>query len=558
LPKNWKAIGKILTFKEKFIVVVLLLIIAVSFVVWIGSFYLNLTKAVPKAGGEYIEGLVGQPLYLNPLLSQTSEADSDLVSLVYSGLFKYDRNGKIVNDLADNYTISSDQKEYTVTLRKGVTWHDGKELNANDVFFTYNILQDPSYKSPLRQGLQGVNVSLVDDYNIKFTLSNPYTGFLDNLTVGLLPKHIWENIAPEKFALAENNLHPIGSGPYVFNSLQKDTDGNILTLQLGAFKKYYEGNSYISKITFNFYPDDSTLIGAYNKKEIMGMGSIPPENIKDIKNAKSTNVHEFIIPRYFSVFFNQTKSIALAADEVRSALALSVDRQQLIYVILHGKGIALTSPIFPQMSGYKDENNAKVDLAAANKMLDDAGWVKDETTGFRKKGPNQLAFEMVTTDWPELNQTAELLKQQWAKVGANVTVKILTVSDLQQNYIRTREYDSLLFGQAISFNPDLYSFWHSSQKRDPGLNLSLFDNKDADTILDDLRQQTDEGKRIDDYKKFQDILAKEVPAVFLYSRNYLYPTNTNVQGINAENINNPTGRFTDINKWFVKTSRVLK
>lgn len=536
----------------------LLIVIAVSFVVWVGSFYFDFTKAVPKIGGEYIEGVVGQPLYINPLLSQTSEADSDLVQLVYDGLFKYDKNGAVVADLAEGYSISDDKKEYTVSLKRGVLWHDGKELTANDAFFTYTILQDPLYKSPLRQGLQGVEVSLVDDFTIRFSLSNPYTGFLENLTVGLLPKHIWENIAPEKFSLAENNLHPIGSGPYMFSNFQKDSNGNILTLQLSAFKGYHDGNPFISRITFNFYPDDNDLIAAYNKKEIMGMGSIPPENIKNIKNSKSTFVHELVIPRYFSVFFNQTKNVALADDAVRSALTQSVNRKEIVDTILYGKGIALSSPIFPQMKGYKENDSVQMDIEKANKILDDAGWVMDSSENVRKKNGQKLEFELVTTDWPELNQTAELLKKQWEKVGARTNVKVLTVSDLQQNYIRTREYDSLLFGQALNFNPDLYSFWHSSQKRDPGLNLSLFDNKDADGLLEDLRQETDENKRVESYQKFQDTLNKENPAVFLYSRYYLYPTNTAVQGIETKNINNPAQRFTDINKWFVKTKRILK
>jgi len=547
-----------LTFKEKFIVTILLLIIAASLVVWVGSFYFNITKTVAKNGGEYIEGIVGQPLYINPLLSQTSEADSDLSQLIFSGLFKYDKDGNVVADLAENYTISEDQREYTVSIKKGLLWHDGLALDASDVFFTFNILQDPSYKSPLRQGMQGVDISLVDDYTIKFTLKNPYIGFLENLTVGLLPKHIWENIAPEKFALAENNLHPTGSGPYVFSNFQKDSDGNILTLQLAANKNYYEGSPYISRITFNFYPGDEQLIAAYNKKEVMGMGSIPPEAVKDIKNAKSTNLHELVIPRYFSVFFNQTKNVALASDIVRSALDLSVNRQEIIDKILYGKGIILKSPLFPQMQGYKDGGSYLVDIERANKILDEAGWVLDKNDNVRKKGNENLAFELVTTDWPELNQTAQLLKQQWSRVGANVTVRVLTVSDLQQNYIRTREYDSILFGQAVSFNPDLYSFWHSSQKRDPGLNLSLFDNKEADSLLEDLRQQTDQGKRVEDYQKFQDILSKEVPAVFLYSRNYIYPVNTGVKGMTVSNINNPAQRFVDVNKWFVKTKRIMK
>lgn len=547
-----------LTFKEKFIVTLLIILIAVSFAVWFGVIYLNLTKSVPKSGGEYIEGIVGQPLYINPLLSQTSEADSDLVQLIYGGLFKYDKDGNVITDLAQQYTISENKMEYTVSLKKGLLWHDGSEISADDVLFTFNILQDPAYKSPLRQSLQGVTVNLIDDHTVMFSLKNPFTGFLENLTVGLLPKHIWENIAPEKFALADNNLHPVGSGPYVFSNFQKDSGGNILTLQLSAFKNHYEGKPYISRIVFNFYPDDETLIAAYNKKEIMGMGSVPPENIKNIKNAKSTNIHELAIPRYFSVFFNQTKNVALADDAVRASLEQSVNKQEIIDVILHGKGVTLASPIFMQMKGYSDSNALKMDIERANKTLDEAGWAMDSGENVRKKGSDKLEFELVTTDWPELNQTAELLKKQWEKIGARVNVKILTVSDLQQNYIRTREYDSLLFGQAISFNPDLYSFWHSSQKRDPGLNLSLLDNKDIDGLLDTLRQETDESKRIEAYQKFQEILSKENPAVFLYSRHYLYPTNTDLQGMEVKNINNPAQRFTDINKWFVKTKRIMK
>ena len=200
----------------------LLLVIAASFCVWVGAFYLNSTKQVPKFGGEYSEGTVGQPLYINPLLSQTSEADSDLTQLVYAGLFKYDPEGNIVSDLADRLEISEDQRVYTVYLKKDVKWHDGEGFKADDAFFTFNILQDPAYKSPLRQSWQGVEVTQADDYTLVFTLKNSFTGFLNNLTVGILPKHVWENIAPEKFALAEYNLHPIGAGPFVFSDFQKE------------------------------------------------------------------------------------------------------------------------------------------------------------------------------------------------------------------------------------------------------------------------------------------------------------------------------------------------
>jgi peptide/nickel transport system substrate-binding protein len=525
---------------------------------WTRLFYFDFTREIPKVGGEYIEGIIGQPLYINPLISQTSEADEDLTQLIYSGLFKYDKDGNIVPDLAESYSISEDKKEYTVILRQGVTWHDKQSLNVQDIFFTYNILQDPAYKSPLRINFQGVDaVRVVDDRTIIFSLKNAYAGFLVNLTVGILPKHIWENIAPEKFSLAEYNLRPIGSGPYVFSDLQKNSDGTILTFKLSAFKNYYDTVPYISKITFNFYLDDTTLIDAYNKKEIMGMSSLPPQNIQSIKNIKSTNINQIAIPRYFSVFLNRTKSVALANDEVRKALDMSVDRQAIIGEVFYGKGIPLKSPFFPQMEGYI-EQNMQTDIEGANKLLETAGWTMDTNENMRKKNGTPLEFELLLADYPELVQTVNLLKEQWAKIGARVNIKVLTVSDLQQNHIRTREYDSLLLGQAMNFNPDLYSFWHSDQRRDQGLNMSSLDNKNMDELVLSLRQEFDQNKRIENYKKFQEILAQEVPAVFLYARCYLYPTSTSVHGIDVRNINNPQQRFTDVNKWYVKTSRVLK
>ncbi|HOW60899.1 MAG TPA: peptide ABC transporter substrate-binding protein [Candidatus Moranbacteria bacterium] len=535
----------------------LLIAIAVSLIFWIGAFYKNLTKEIPKSGGEYNEGIVGQPLYVNPAISQTSEADSTLAQLIFSGLFKYDNDSKIAKDLAEDYSISDDKKEYKINLKKNVTWHDGEPLNAQDVFFTFNILQDPAYKSPLRQSLQGVEARVDDDYTIVFILKNQYSGFLENLTFGILPKHIWQDIAPEKFSLAEYNLHPIGSGPYMFSDMQKDADGTILTFKLVAFKNFYDGAPYISRINFNFYPDDSALMDGYNKKEVMSMASIPPQNIKDIKNSKSTKINRLAIPRYFAVFFNQTKSVVLADDNVRKALNLGVDREQIIKEILFGEGVALNSPFLPQMEGY-DDDDIKTDTDKAQKILDDNGWSLDKDENVRKKNGTKLEFELVTTDWPEFVQTADMLKVQWEKLGARVNVKVMSVSDLQQNYIRSREYDSLLFGQGISFNPDLYSFWHSSFKNDPGLNLSSLDDKDADGLLESIRQEFDESKRKESYEKLQEIFSKEVPATFLYARYYIYPTNTKLKGMEVKNINNSQQRFTDVSKWYVKTKRVLK
>lgn len=525
---------------------------------WLGALYMASTIAVPKAGGEYTEGIAAQPRYINPILSQTSEADADLAQLVYSGLFGYDASGNITKRLAADYSLSEDGKVYTVMLKPGVKWHDGDELTANDVLFTVLAIQDQTYKSPLRSNWLSVEAASPDRYTVTFTLKKAYSGFLENLTVGILPKHIWENITPENFLLADYNLAPIGSGPYSFFNSEKDSSGNMLSYELHAFNNYFDGAPYISKIIFHFYPDEATLIDAYNRKEVLGINSVTPESLSNLEERKSTHIYEVAIPRIFAVFFNVTKNASLAYDEVRTALSYATDREAIVRDVLSGKGQPAYSALLPFMNGYgSDLALPYFDIAKANAILDDNGWQRGED-GVRAKGASVLEIEIVTPDWPELAKTADMLKAQWEQIGARVSVKVLGAADMQRDVIRPREYQALLFGEAAMLDSDPYSFWHSTQKHDPGLNLALFDNPDADDILTALREELNPDKRREKYRAFQEILYKENPAVFLYSPSYLYVVNSAVKGIDIKSVDAAAFRLSNVKDWYINTKRVRK
>jgi peptide/nickel transport system substrate-binding protein len=529
-----------------------------SLIFWGGHVYQSRTKAIPDFGGEYIEGSLGQPLHINPLLAQSNDIDSDLSEIIYSGLLKYDANGNLTNDLVESYEISDDKLTYTMHLKQNVLWHDGEKLTAKDVVFTINLLSNPSYKSPLRSNWQGIETDLVDDYTLTFKINTPFVGFLSNLTFGILPEHIWGSIEPEKFSITRLNLEPIGSGPYKYDSMQKDSNDNIFSYKLISNPNYFDGKPYISKITFNFYSDEDKMVEAYNRKEIMGISGMSTEKTNSLKLSQSTLLHKLEMPRYFAVFINQTKSAALANDEVRTALAYATNRNELIEKVLDGNGRPIFSPILPGMLGYDETLDKRdFDLEKANQILEDKGWKKGDD-GFRGKNGVPLEFTLITAQWDELSQTAQLLKEQWGKIGAKVNINILSVSDIQQNYIRPREYDALLFGQVLGSDPDLSSFWHSSQKKDPGLNLSLFGDGTTDKLIDDGRSEFDPEKRAAIYREFQYKLNQEIPAVFLYSPDFIYPINKKVQGIEIKNLTAPSQRFSDVNKWYIKTKRVKK
>lgn len=555
---NWSHLFQALKVRDKIIVSVFALAGMVTLLFWLGALYMVSTKVVPTVGGEYTEGIAGQPRYVNPILSQTSEADADLVELIYSGLFSYDASGNLVKRLAADYTVSPDGKLYTVTLRPGTKWHDGEELTADDVVYTIQSIQNPAYKSPLRSSWLSVEVVATDRYTVTFSLQKTYFRFLENLTVGILPKHIWQNISPENFFLADYNLAPIGSGPYSFFHSEKDSSGNILSYELRAWNGYFDGAPYISKITLHFYPDETALIDAYKRKEILGIDSVAPGNLSALEERKSTRIYSINIPRIFAVFFNVTKNVALANSEVREALSYATDRDAIIRDVLLNKGQPALGAFLPFMTGYvSDIALPSFDVNKADAILDEHGWIRG-ADGIRAKGSVILEMTLTTPSWPELSQTAELLKTQWERVGARVTVNVVDASDLQQNVIRPREYEALLFGEAAMLDSDPYSFWHSSQKRDPGLNLALFDDKNADDILASLREELDPEKQQEQYRTFQEILAKENPAVFLYTPTYSYVVNSVVKGIDIENINAAHFRLSNIKDWYIDTERVRK
>jgi peptide/nickel transport system substrate-binding protein len=297
---------------------------------------------------------------------------------------------------------------------------------------------------------------------------------------------------------------------------------------------------------------------AYNRKEIMGISNLSPQKLSEIKVQKSTAIHKSSLPRYFAIFFNQTKSLSLSEIEVRKALNLATDHQEIIEKVLLGNGRPVYSPILPGMTGYSEElGRLDYNAEKAKEILESDGW-KTAENGFRKKDDKPLEINLLTTDWEELVKTAEIIKSQWEKIGVKVNILSYSFTDVQQNYIKPREYEALLFGQVVGADPDPYAFWHSSNKKDPGANLSLFGDSETDKLIEDGRAEFENEKRAEIYKNFQEKLLAEIPAIFLYSPEYVHPANRKLQGTNNANLVSTSMRFSNINQWYIKTKRVGK
>lgn len=538
--------------------------------------YYHFTESRPDYGGSYTEGLVGAPKFINPLLSQASDVDRDLVRIIYSGLMKYDSSGKLTYDLAESYEISADGLIYTFKLKDNLTWHDGQPVTADDIVFTILTTQNPDYGSNQRINWLSVEINKIDDLTVNFKLKNKYSLFLSNTTLGIIPKHAWEKIKPSSFGLSELNLKPIGSGPFLFSKIKKDSNGIISAMELESFDGYYAGRPFLDKLVFKFYSTEDAMIKAFNNSDVDGLGYLTPAKRNSIRFPGKLEIKELKLPRYFAIFFNQNQSKVLSDKNVRLALNYATDKNEILRSNQYEDGVVVDSPMLPGIIDMESPSTIySFDLEKANQILEQAGWVYPNETGAesirQKKAetkkttsktktsenpaePTKLEIKITTSNLAELANTANILKTQWGKIGARVIVEVLSLSELQQA-IKDREYESLLFGEVLGLDPDPFSFWHSSQKRDPGLNLALYDNKDVDKLLEDARQTLDQSKRLFEYANFQKILIADTPAVFLYSPSYLYPQNQNLVANISSIISIPSERFNTVNQWYTDTER---
>jgi peptide/nickel transport system substrate-binding protein len=525
----------------------------------------SLLSAVPGYGGTLSEGIVGSPRFINPVLA-VSDADRDLSVLVYSGLLRATPEGKYVPDLAESYTVSDDGTQYTFVLRPTATFHDRTKVTADDVVFTIAKAQDAAIKSPLRANWNGVTVEALDASTVRFTLRQRYAPFIHNLTIGILPKHLWQNVSEEEFPFSDLNTSPVGSGPFMLGSVSRTPSGIPSSYELASFPGYALGKPYLSSIILRFYQSDNALAEALKRGDVEAGSGLSPAMLDGIPNA---NIKRAALNRVFGVFFNQNQSEVLRDQDVRRALADSVDQARLVKEVLGGYGTPLEGPIPPDVLPKDEEAPAQTAsssdalVLAAQDRLAARGWVKNDagvlqkTTGKGKDAKTAtLAFSISTGNVPELRAAAEYLKRQWGALGAQVDVKIFDQGDLSQNVIRPRKYDALLFGEVVGRELDLFAFWHSSQRNDPGLNVAAYANSAADRLLEDLREVSGDKERADLYEKFLAELNRDVPAVFLYAPDFVYTIPNDVQGLDLGFIETPSDRFLSAPYWHRETDYV--
>jgi peptide/nickel transport system substrate-binding protein len=521
----------------------------------IGAHYLT---PGPAPGGTYTEGILGSFTNANPLYA-TNAVDSAVSHLVFAGLFTYDDHNKLVGDLAKDVSADSAGTLYTVHLRPNLTWQDGKPLTADDVVFTYHVIQNPDAQSPLNTSWQGITVTKINNTTVTFALPSTLSSFPYSMTNGIIPKHLLQDVPMASMrTVAFNTNRPVGAGPFAWNAIEVTghaSEDRQEHIELRPFAGYHAGKPKLDRFVVRSFRNQGALVASFKHQEVtamVGLSQMPAGLRKD------GNVREYSLPLTAAVmsFFRSSEGV-LSDAKVRQGLARATDVMGIVKSLDYPTQ-PIREPLLRNQVGYNAAYmQPGFDLSAANTLLDQAGWQKG-TDGVRHHGKATLSFKLYAQDSSEYAHVARLLAQQWRAAGADVHVVLQDNTDFQST-LAYHSYDALLYGISIGSDPDVFAYWDSSQAdiRAPlRLNFSEYKSAVADASLEAGRTRTDPSLRSIKYQTFLQAWQSDAPAVGLYQPRFLYITHVQVYGLSEHPVNADVERFTNVHNWMIREAGV--
>lgn len=491
--------------------IIAVVFIAIYFFNQQASKHYEQSESLRPYGGTLVIGTYNSPTIINPILTSHS-ISAALMELIFNSLVRVNHEGQLIPGLAQSWDVSDDGMEYVFYIEKGVHFHDGKELTANDIKFTYDMIADPKNQSHWRTNIEMVDrFEVIDPYQLKMYLNKPFPLILEKLTREIAPKHLLKG---QDLTSTVFNYEPVGTGPFKFKSWDKETD----EIELMVNKDYFEGRAYLDKIVVKSYADSRYLWSAFLRGEVDLVNFISREDYELIKDNVDFQTHEINLDKYFAIFYNLEDSI-LKNSQVRKAIAHSINKKQIMKTVSNA-GIESTGPFHPEAFGFNP------DVAAftyapdyAKTIFEQEGWVLDSNNeeGVRFKDGRALELRLLVNDnYGEYALMAKIIRQNLSEVGMKTTIQLYNDSNDLSEFIEKNRPQAWIrfFGGPKAEGYESASDWYSSSSKYG--TVWAYDNKEVDRLFQLVRVTQDREKRAEIYKKIHQIVYDDQPAYFLY------------------------------------------
>jgi peptide/nickel transport system substrate-binding protein/oligopeptide transport system substrate-binding protein len=490
----------------------------------------------PVQGGTYRRPLEFMPRTLDPAFA-TDIYSITIIQQVFEGLVQFDKDLNVIPAIAKSWKISHDGLTYTFTLREGVKFHSGKNVTAQDVVYSFTRIADPSTKSPaahllekvlgFKEFQEGVANSIkgfrtIRRHVFEIKLSEPFTPFLSALGTfhfKVVPKDEVERASP---IFSKN---PVGAGPFKFVSMK---EGEEILLEANA--NYFEGRPYLDKIVFKIFP------GAPRERILKEFrdGSleesfIPPLEIENISKEKRTLFFQkpLLSLRFYGL---HTRSKPVDNKKLRKALNFAVDKKFIISH-LHQNQFHLAKGILPPgMSGYDPKRDPyPYDENRAKELLAGAGYQKGQSVPLELWSATRSEAAQ-----KELNE----IKSQWDKVGIQANVNYETNWPNFESMLRANKAPAFILAWYADFpDPDnlFTNLFHSKGR----INYMAYTNPEVDRLIDAARTERDYLKRMDLYRKVEEMILKDAPIVPMVNHLYQVVVQPYVRGLELNALGGP-------------------
>ncbi|MRX73603.1 peptide-binding protein [Bacillus lacus] len=471
----------------------------------------------PQQGGDLIVGSTGSPTLFNPLYS-TDTSSTDIEGFIYDGLVSADTEFEPALHLAEDIQQSEDGLTYTVKIRKGVTFHDGEELSADDVIFTYSIPLNKDYAGERGSSFDMIeSINKVDEYTVDFKLKQKDASFYAvSLSYGILPEHILKDVPVADLGENEfNTKKPVGTGPFKFAEWK---DGQYV--KVVANEDYFLGRPHLDSVTYKIVPDMDALIAQLQAGDVHYVPAVPSTDIETVKNFKGIKVESGLGLNYSYIGWNE-KNELFQDVKVRQALTHAIDRETIVASVLNGEGEVAHVPESPLSWAYSnDVPKFGYDTEKAKQLLGEAGWKDSNGDGILDKEGKKFSFTLKTNQGNKVREdVAVIVQQQLKEVGIEVKPEIVEWSAfIEQISAPNWNYEAMILGWSLATFPDQYDIFHSSQM-EQGLNFVWWENEEADKLINEARQILDREEYKNAYTDIYKIIAEEQPYTFLYYPN---------------------------------------
>lgn len=492
----------------------------------------------PVEGGTFHRGMVISPRGMfNPIL-YTETYDNEVIVAVYDGLIAINRELQPVPQIAESWEFSDDGLSLTFHLREGVKFHDGVEVTARDVEYTYKTILHPHYTG-VRYGTFAVikgaeayhdgevdyveGIEVIDDYTIRFTTERIHSPLLAEFTYGILPSHILEDVPVAELEAHEFNQNPIGAGPFKFVEFRPDR-----YVVLEGFDDYYQEGPYLDRMVYHVIDDEARPV--YLRQGRIDFVGISSEQIPMVEQLAFVDVFDFEAMGYSYICFNLRQE-RFDDKRIRQAVAYGYDRQTVVDIILDGYSKVANAPMPTVSWAYTDEgiNEYPYNPDRSIELMQEAGWERG-ADGVWEKDDMRMEFEFIYTEATRAQEQMMMLFQQnMEDIGFKVHLRPMEFSAAVDR-IDAREFDAFTLGWGLGVDPDPHGIWHSTSV----WNDAGWVNERSDELIEKGRTTVDQDERAEIYAEWQRLMNEELPNVFFTYTVNVAAMNERVQGVDRD------------------------